>query len=321
MRVNGFTSGAYPGDPGVRECAAGCQPGPMIVDPRVRATRSGTGFLAVIALVVLWDVAVTVTFFHRPGWFSDGEFPFALFGSAIALFIGVSINAAYGRWWEARTLWGQVVNSSRSLGRQAVTTISDDEAARAVVRCQIAYVHALRTTLRGQDLPPEASLDVLGASDAEGSWVPDTPSSILVRCGEVVSRAQRASNLSELARVQMESTLSALTDAQGGLERIKNTPLPVQYRVLPSLFARVFCLVLPFAVVHDLMWATPVGSALISFMFLITVKVGADLADPFTDGVHDVPMTALCRTIEIDLLRLIREEAPPRLAPTNSVLW
>ncbi|KQT94980.1 hypothetical protein ASG49_07190 [Marmoricola sp. Leaf446] len=272
-------------------------------------------------MVVLWDVAVTATFFARPGWFSDGEFPFALFGSAIALFIGVSINAAYGRWWEARTLWGQVVNSSRSLGRQAVTTIGDQGAARAVVQAQIAYVHALRTSLRGQDLPHEASVHLPDAPDPDDPRVADTPTAILARCGDILARSRARDDVSELARVQLESTLVALTDAQGGLERIKNTPLPVQYRVLPSLFARLFCLVLPFAVVHDLMWATPVGSALISFMFLITVKVGTDLADPFTDGVHDVPMTTLCRTIEIDLLRLIREEAPPRLTPTDSVLW
>ena len=293
----------------------------MIVAPRLRATRSGTGFLATIALVVVWDVVVTLTFYERPGWFSDGEFPFALFGSAIALFIGVSINAAYGRWWEARTLWGQVVNSSRSLGRQAVTTISDREVARAVVGAQIAYVHALRTALRGQDLPHEASVHLPAAPDSDDPREADTPTAILARCGEIIARARRQGDLGELARCQLESTLVALTDAQGGLERIKNTPLPVQYRVLPSLFARLFCLVLPFAVVQDLMWATPVGSALISFMFLITVKVGTDLAAPFADGVHDVPMTTLCRTIEIDLLRLIHEEAPPRLTPTDNVLW
>jgi putative membrane protein len=127
--------------------------------------------------------------------------------------------------------------------------------------------------------------------------------------------------IDDFARVQVESTLSVLTDAQGGLERIKKTPLPVQYRLLPSFFARTFCIILPFAVYQDLQWWTPIGSGLVGMMFLLAVQVGKDLADPFSDDVHDVPMTAISRTIEIDLLEMIGADAPGPVNPVGQVLW
>jgi putative membrane protein len=95
----------------------------------------------------------------------------------------------------------------------------------------------------------------------------------------------------------------------------------VQYRFLPSFFARAFCVVLPFAVYKDLQWWTPVGSGLVGVMFLLAVQIGRDLADPFLDHVHDVPMTAICRSIEIDLLEMIGAETPEAVAPVNEVLW
>ncbi len=217
-----------------------------------------------MVVLLAWDVGVTVAF--KLGWieFRGITIQYTLYGTAIALFLGLMVNASYARWWEARTLWGSIVNHSRNLGRQATT---------------LSHI------------------------------------AVLLR------EAYRREMVSDIARVQVESTLSILTDAQGGIERIKKTPLPVQYRFLPSFFAHAFCVILPFAVYEDLQWWTPVGSGLIGMMFLLAVQVGRDLADPFLDGVHDVPMTAICRSIEIDLLEMIGAETPEAVAPVEEVLW
>src|SRR3546814_12751991 len=63
----------------------------------------------------VWDVAVTA--FHMMTPIKEPPLPTALFGTAIALFMGFRTNAAYARWWEARTLWGALINASRSLAR------------------------------------------------------------------------------------------------------------------------------------------------------------------------------------------------------------
>lgn len=280
-----------------------------------------------MVMLLTWDVGVTVAF--QLEWF---EFPgitiqYTLYGTAIALFLGFMVNAGYARWWEARTLWGSIVNHSRNVAREA-TTLLDPTVANArrevgpdMVRTQIAYVHSLRTSLRQQDPPPEIDRYLPRDAAVRVKNASSGPTATLTHLGRLLSEAHRRGMIDDIARVQVESTLSVLTDAQGGLERIKKTPLPVQYRLLPSFFARTFCIILPFAVYQDLQWWTPIGSGLIGMMFLLAVQVGKDLADPFSDDVHDVPMTAISRTIEIDLLEMIGADAPGPVTPVGQVLW
>jgi putative membrane protein len=225
-------------------------------------------------------------------------------------------------------LWGEVVNSSRSLARQALVLINSeptatgkDELARQIVRNQIAYVHVLRTVLRNQGLPPEAERYLTTSSMTQLATSSNSANAILLDTGQLVTLAHQRGLTGELSRLSLENTFTALSNSKGGLERIKKTPLPVQYRFLPRFFSRTFCLILPFAVVADLGWATPVGSGLVGLMFLMAVQIGDQLASPFADNVFDVPMTAITRTIEIDLLEMIGEVTPQPVRPVAEVLY
>ncbi|RYY50419.1 MAG: hypothetical protein EON53_03005 [Actinomycetales bacterium] len=299
----------------------------MITSRLPRSVSAWRPLLAPMVALLAWDVGVTVAF--SAGWieFRGITIQYTLYGTAIALFLGFMVNASYARWWEARTLWGSIVNHSRNLAREATTLL--DPAGRdarpelidEVVRAQIAYVHSLRTSLRQQDAPPEIDAYLAPDVAARVKSASSSPTATLSYIGRLVAEAHRRGMVDDVARVQVESTLSTLTDAQGGLERIKKTPLPVQYRLLPAFFARTFCVILPFAIYKDLQWWTPIGSGLVGMMFLLAVQVGRDLADPFVDRVHDVPMTAICRGIEIDLLEMIGEDAPAAVTPVGQVLW
>jgi len=303
------------------------QTSPMIVSGVPAPVPAWRGLLGPIALMLAWDVAVTWAYMH--GWlgFRDITIQYTLYGTAVALFLGFMVNAAYARWWEARTLWGSITNHSRNLAREAKTlldpSVPDGRPALVgeMVRTQVAYVHVLRTSLRGQEPPPELELYTTEEAGARIRAATNKPNAILNETGALLAEARRRGMVEELPRVQVESTLAILADGQGGLERIKNTPLPVQYRFLPSFFARTFCIVLPIAIVQDLQWLTPIGSGLVGIMFLLAVQVGKDLADPFRDKIHDVPMTAITRTIEIDLLETIGDRAPERITPHREVLW
>ena len=299
----------------------------MIISKIPKSTHAWRGLYVPIVALVLWDVLVTIFYFNESTHFEGVDIQFTLFGTAIALFVGFMVNASYARWWEARTLWGQIVNSSRSLGRQVSALIDHDPAepdggtASQIVRNQIAYVHVLRTELRGQSLPEEAERSLTEASLATIKATANKANAILLDTARLVTRAQRRGLIGDFTRVALEPTFTALSDAQGGLERIKNTPLPVQYRFLPRFFSRVFCVILPFAVVEDLGWATPVGSGLVSLMFVVAVQIGDQLASPFADSVFDIPMTAITRTIEIDLSQMIGDRAPQPVQPVAEVLY
>lgn len=299
----------------------------MILNEKQLPLRAWRALAVSVVALLVWDVLVTVLYLNDVTHFEAIDIQFTLFGTVIALFVGFMVNAAYGRWWEARTLWGQVVNSSRSLARQAVVLL-DERVPGAqpglgaqVVRNQVAYVHVLRTALRGQPLPAEAAA-FLGADRlAHVERATNRPTAVLLDSDRLLSEAYRRGMVGELSRLELEAALVALTDAQGGLERIKNTPLPVQYRFLPRFFSRVFCVILPFAVVEDLGWVTPIGSGLVGLMFLLAVQIGDQLADPFADGVYDVPMTAITRTIQIDLTQMLGDEPPSQVEPVAQVLY
>ena len=299
----------------------------MITSRLPRTSTVWRPLLVPLAVLLTWDVGVTIAFKVGVVEFRGIEIQYTLYGTAIALFLGFMVNASYARWWEARTLWGSIVNHSRNLARQSTTLLDTTvpgarpEIVDQIVRAQIAYVQALRTSLREQPLPPEVDVYLDESAVTTVRAATNAPTAVLSHAGRLLAEAYRRGMVSDIARVQVESTLSVLTDSQGGLERIKKTPLPVQYRFLPSFFARAFCIVLPFAVYQDLQWWTPIGSGLVGMMFLLAVQVGRDLADPFLDRVHDVPMTAICRSIEIDLLEMIGAETPEAVAPVDEVLW
>ena len=119
----------------------------------------------------------------------------------------------------------------------------------------------------------------------------------------------------------LERILVDIANAQGGMERLKNTPLPNQYRFFPAFFTRLFCILLPIGLVETLGFATPIGSTIAGLMFLAILQIGDDLVDPFANTIHDVPLTAMCRTIEIDLLQAIGDEAPEPKTPVQGILW
>ncbi len=288
----------------------------MIVDRRIGLTFLLRENLRALGLLLAWDVVVVLVFklAHRP-WMDQPALPFALIGSALALFLGVRNTTASGRWWEARIAWGSVVNNTRSAARQ-IAALTDEPA--PLVRALAAYAHALRAALARERADGDRASTLLPPSVAAlADGQPNRPVAIVVG----VSRLLAAGRPPDAPlHAEIERTLTDLIAAQGSLERIRNTPLAIQYVVLPGLFVRLFCLVLPLSMVQELGWITPVGSTLVGLMFLALDGIGEELADPFAPTVHALPMRAMATTIEIDLLALIGEAVPPPVVAAHGIL-
>ena len=295
----------------------------MIVTPSPRLGHIVADIWRPLALLFIWDVIVTITYYLLP--FTAPGLPVTLFGTALALFLGFRSNSAYARWWEGRQLWGLMINASRNIARAAVNFLPDPQAAglkQRLVRRQIAYVNALRCQLRRQ--PQEEVVHTYlrqGESDEALARV-NIANGILDGNGRLIAEARDKGWLDTVQQVQMEAVLVDIANAQGGMERLKNTPLPHQYRWLPVVFTHLFCVLLPIGLVETLGYATPLGSTIAGLMFLAVLTIGDELVDPFAGKIHDLPLTQMCRTIEIDLLQAIGEQAPPPMqADADGVLW
>ncbi len=285
-----------------------------------------------LLVLLVYDLIVVMAYqFGHLKWVALQHVPLALYGSAIGVILGFRNNSAYMRWWEARTLWGSIVNNSRCLARQVTTTmrpVSEGDAdelktmQRRLVYHQIAYVHALRQQLR--QLEPWADISPL-LKDAELSALRDEkniPLAIQQQIGAMLRECVERGWIDYVVWRAMDQNLDDLADAQGGTERIKNTPMPKQYDYFPKLFVHLYCVVLPLAMVMTLGWLTPLGSTLVGFIFLAFDRIGRDLEDPFENTIYDIPLTSISRTIEINLRQLLGETTLPAAEKTTlGVLW
>jgi putative membrane protein len=274
-----------------------------------------------LALLFCWDVVVTAGYLVTPYRFDFPALPLSLIGSAIAVFLAFRNTTAYARWWEARTLWGAMVNSSRSFARELKMLLPSSAGSIRIelVRRHIAYVHALRLHLRRQ--PPWNELQArLPADELEHlHTVANVPNAILDCSAQIIGRLE---GLDSMKLATLAHTLSDFSNAQGGMERINNTPFPRQYATYPVVFTHGFCLLLPLGLVGSLGIYTPLGSTVAGFLFLALLQIGNDMQAPFANTQNDVPLTSLTRSIEINLLDGLGETHTLKTVEVdNGVLW
>jgi ion channel-forming bestrophin family protein len=277
-----------------------------------------------LILLAIYDQLVVLAYkLLHWNWLSLPHIPLALYGSAIGIILSFRNLSCYGRWWEARTLWGAIVNNSRSWARQVVSMrpINRADSAelatmqRRMVYHQIAYVHALRQHLR--KLSPWPDLAPL-LSDLELSELQiekNVPLALQRRMTDMLQYCRDRGWTEGWQWLAMDRSLCDLANAQGGAERIKNTPMPKQYDFFPQLFVHIYCVLLPLALVGPMGWYTPLGSTLVGFIFLALDKIGRDLEDPFENTSHDVPLNSITRTIDINLRQLLGETNLPEDLP------
>jgi putative membrane protein len=304
----------------------------MIVPSRRQLTSMLVYVGRPLIILVLYDLAVVTAYkVMNWNWVAMPHIPLALFGSAIGIIVAFRNQSAYARWWEARTLWGAIVNNSRSWARQVTTVmmpLNDAEAPelktvqRRLVYHQIAYVHALRQHLRKLE-PWEELTPLLKESEVtELRDLKNVPLGIQQQMGKLLRYCQVRGWIDLAQWRALDGNLDDLVDAQGGTERIKNTPMPKQYDYFPQLFVQIYCILLPLALVTNMGWLTPLGSTLVGFIFLALDKIGRDLEDPFENTIYDVPLTSITTTIETNLRQLLGEkELPKPQAPIHGVLW
>lgn len=285
-------------------------------------------------------ISIPIYFLHR-FHLLEVSLPFSIvgiLGSALAIFIAFRNQSSYGRWWEARTLWGGIINSSRVLARLIITFTDShshqpnydfdrsDVFKKEVVFKVIAWVHALRIHLRKQDYWEELKPFL---SDLEYNTLiiqQNKPNYLHLLTGKKIYDAMSNGTLGGFDSFQMEGQLLALANYQGGCERIKNTPLPMNYQYFTKLFLYVFIFVLPICLIGDfskmnISYLVIPISFIITFVFAVMNRVGEINENPFENQISDIPMTALCNTIERDLKEMLGETIPAKIVAENGYLF
>lgn len=300
-----------------------------------------------VARYMRWELtastvlSIAVFFLYHNQHLEKVSLPFsiaAILGSALAIFLAFRNNNAYNRWWEARTIWGGIINNSRIFARQIIANADNalsggkveaeqiEAYKKEMVYRQIAFAHALRLHLRGQKsweefahLLPKVEFEAVGKKQ-------NIPNYLLFLQGKRIKEGTKAEILGAFDNISLEPTLAGFNNFQGACERIKNTPLLRQYHFFTKLFLLVFMAVLPFSLIADFnkmgvpALMVPL-SILLSFVFGVMGKVGEVNEDPFENRITDIPMTAMCTTIERDLKEMLGEvDLPEKRLPVEGFL-
>jgi ion channel-forming bestrophin family protein len=304
---------------------------------------------------------VVVTAYDLVGlkFLSIPTLPMSLIGVGVAFYLGFKNNASYDRLWEARKIWGAIVNASRSWAystRDLITTQHGgqaDEAELEALRAQLVHRHvawmdALRHQLRRVQ-PWEhtgAGFDALRLAEGVVEYSEDLAALLTTHIGEeaatralsqlnpaahLLSEQSRqlaalrsAGLLDAFAHMHLQELLQDLMAEQGKAERIKNFPLPRQYATVNTFFASLFSLLLPFGLIPEfaklgehMVWLSVPFSAVVSWVFLTTDRIGEWSENPFEGLANDVPITTMSRGIERDMRQLIGEADLPPARPAS----
>lgn len=322
-------------------------------------TRRGIIFMALYAAVVVVVYGIIGFRFLTIPW---AVIP--VVGVAVSFYLGFKNNSAYDRTWEARKIWGGIVNSSRTWGIMARDFVQDADGKagwdqdrlkktqQKLIYRHIAWLYKHRRQLldhrtwehyephnepyrkhlaqnffaqtREEEMAPFLEKDelqkILSHKNPATQLIANQSADLL--------ELRRANVISDYQFVKLEGLLEEFYTLQGKNERIKNFPLPRQYATSSMLFTMLFIFLLPLGMVKPfddlgpwMVWMTIPFTCVVGWVFIIMEIVGDYAENPFEGLAFDIPMTSLCRTIEIDLREMLGEtELPEPIKPVGNVI-
>ena len=215
--------------------------------------------------------------------------PIGLVGTALAFISGFKNNASYGRLWEARKIYGGIVNASRLLATMVNDFITNEHAKqdrskeeffsikKTIILRHIAWMTALRHALRAKkdwettatnksDKEHMKSIRVKEyehslKEELEGYLSEEEMNFVLSMTNKQVASLNLQSKhfkelkmeglIDDFRHMEFKGMIGELFTLQGKAERIKNFPYPRQFATLNLFFVWIFIVLLPFGLMHE----------------------------------------------------------------------
>ena len=305
----------------------------------------------IIWLSIVAIIATVLYAFFGFEWLAIPWQPVALVGTAAAFIAGFKNTQTYNRLWEARKIWGAIINDSRTWGLMSKdfvvnfkgTNIELKPIHQRLIYRHFAWLTALRFQLR-EPQPWENTNKPYFKKFRKYYSVPEWETSLQEEMkgflsteefNYILKKKNRATQLLSLQSqdlrelrkkelidaypyVEMENMLKMFFTHQGKAERIKKFPYPRQFASINMFFIVLFSFLVPFGMLDEFaklgdygVWLTIPFSVVVGWVFTSLEQVGESTENPFEGGANDIPMAALSRTIEIDLREMLEESELP----------
>lgn len=280
-----------------------------------------------LVMLILTSLAYVVDRYAFPEIFVPPSVS-ALMGTALAFFIGFNNNQAYGRWWEARIIWGGLINESRTFCRNLTAYLKPDgidlkgrkttEIVHEMVYRHIGFLYLLKDSLRKintgdyKKYLSEEDLKKIAGVTYGYNAIMDIQTQQL---GELYQQKF----VDGFQFTSINNTLTNISNDMGRSERINNTVFPPTYIYFTELFIYLLVILITLTTVQAIgPWSIFFGW-IIGFVFHTTHLNGLSIINPFVMLPSSIPLSSITRTIEINLLESlgINEVPPPEPAYEN----
>ena len=256
--------------------------------------------------------ALAVGFLHLRPEFKGVDIPLnilTLLGTIVTILLAFRTSQSYERWWEARTIWGAIVNDSRTLTRTVLQFLPENESVekKKFAERQIIFVNALGETLRKVPLSPKVEAYV----KFHNINAVNLPNALLDEHSHQIGQLKTEGKISDFQQLQLNDLVSRLCDSMGKCERIKNTVFPRSYSLILHILIYAFTAILPFSLNHNQFVTEIAISIIIPLLFIAVEKTAIIMQDPFENSPVDTPMTSIAQTIEINILQMMGEKDVP----------
>lgn len=287
----------------------------MLVDKRVPLRYLFN--LIKYEMLIVFILGIVIHFLTEKFYTYVPEMPLTIatfLGTAISVLLSFKMSQSYDRWWEARKIWGAIVNDSRSFVLQLQAFLKGNDADKHVKEMayrQIAWCYSLGQSLRG--LPPLESCDVFLPEDELTSLkeFKNKPLGMLQLNVLQISKLRTEGNLTDFENIQLNNTSVKFSDSMGAAERINSTVFPTTYRMFLHFTIYLFVIILSIGLKGVILAYEIPLLLLIALVFFILEKTAYYLQDPFRNRPSDISVTAIARTIEINIRQLLHEKDVP----------
>src|SRR4030095_6381966 len=315
----------------------------------------------IYVLIVVGVVPVVAYQIGNAKWVGIPWTVVALLGTATAFIVGFKNLQTYNRTWEARQIWGDLISGSRAWGRMSRDFFDNAERSKELVYRHLAWLTALRYQLREHRAWEATSKahnaeysryysipEMQTTLETElAKYLPDVeltqilatgnkPTQVMGLQSRSIKRLLDSQVIGMAQFVEMQRSIKDFLVQQGRCERIKDFPYPRQFATINSFFTKLFCFLLPFGLLREfdslnesvagvikgnMVWLVIPFSVLISWMYTSLDRVGESTGSPFEGSPNDIPISQMCRTVEIDLRKMLGEtDCPLPLEPRNNIV-
>lgn len=312
-----------------------------------------------ILFSIIYSSIITIAFYFLKKEFGILLFipwqPIGVLGIAVAFYLGFKNNASYDRTWEARKIWGSIVNNSRSFTAQLIAYTrgeKDKEFIEEIVNRHIGWLTALRAQLRLEKewehsnerlnnmfTPTICEVYLSKLDDQMMNYISQTEfdsykdkaniaSQVLVTQSKRLQDLRDENYYEDFRHMELQKMIHNFYVEQGKSERIKNFPFPRQYASIALWLTLIFSALIPFGIVNVFsnvselhLWLSIPVSTLVIWVFYLMDKIGDYSENPFEGTANDVPISSIANGIEIDIKEMINSnDIPSATKPHNGFI-